>query len=84
MAKNFVDIINVVGKIIFYILAIILLYQILRAILGGTWSTEDMIIALVIFNLTATLTLFGLIYKLNAKISDHIGWHRGLGNAKKK
>lgn len=39
------DVINKIAVILFIILAIIVSYQIIKAILGGTWATENIIIA---------------------------------------
>ena len=44
-------------------------YQLLRAIFGGSWQTEALIIALLIFNL-------GLTWKLNMNFEGHIVWHK--------
>lgn len=51
------------------LLGLFIAYQLLRAIFGGSWQTESLIIALLIFNL-------GLTWKLNMKFEGHIGWHR--------
>ena len=61
---------------IFYILILLGLfvaYHILRAILGGSWQTESIVIALVIFNL-------GLTWKLNMMLKGHISWHKAKNN----
>lgn len=42
---EFEDIIKIIGQIIFIIIIILVGYQIIRAILGGTWPTENIIIA---------------------------------------
>ncbi|MBS3095368.1 hypothetical protein J4231_01690 [Candidatus Woesearchaeota archaeon] len=74
------DLIAIFGQIVAYILAIILIIQILRAIFGGTWEIENIILALIILNLTVTFGISGYIISLNNKISGHIGWHRGISN----
>ena len=65
-------------------LCIIIIIQILRAISGGTWRIEEIILALVIFNLTITFSVGGYLIHLNNKISNvntkiegHFGWHKG-------
>lgn len=90
MAKSS-EIIPIIAQILAYILAIILIVQILKAIFGGTWAIEDVILALVIFNLTITfavgvylISLNNRIGSVNIKISKHIEWHKGLNNGKKK
>ena len=54
--------------ILLILLGLFIAYQLLRAIIGGTWQTEALIIALVIFNL-------GLTWKLSMKLEGHINWH---------
>ena len=51
----------------------IIVYQLLKKILGGSWQTESLIIALIIFNLVLTL-------RIHAKLEGHIGWHKGKGD----
>lgn len=74
-----------VGQIAAYILGIIVIIQILKALFGGTWQIEDIILALVILNLTITFSVGGYLINLNNKISTvngklegHFGWHRGV------
>jgi len=55
--------------IILILLGLYIAYQLIRAILGGSWQTEGLIIALLIFNL-------GLTWKLNMNFEGHIAWHR--------
>ena len=55
--------------IILIILGLFIAYQLLRAIFGGSWQTESLIIALLMFNL-------GLTWKLSAKLEGHISYHR--------
>jgi len=59
--------------IILILLGLFIAYQILRAILGGSWQTESIMIALVIFNL-------GLTWKLNMMLESHISWHKAKNN----
>ena len=59
--------------IILILLGLFIAYQILRAILGGSWQTESIMIALVIFNL-------GLTWKLNMMLKGHIIWHKAKNN----
>jgi len=51
------------------LLGLFIAYQLLRKILGGSWQTEALVIALLIFNLSLT-------WKLNMKFEGHIGWHK--------
>jgi len=50
------------------IFAVFLLVQIFRQILGGSWSTEDIIVGLLIFNLGAIFTIGLMVAQLKA---DH-------------
>tara|TARA_Y100000310_G_C20187160_1_gene580828 strand:- start:229 stop:447 length:219 start_codon:yes stop_codon:yes gene_type:complete len=55
--------------IILILLGLFIAYQLVRAILGGSWQTESLMIALLIFNL-------GLTWRLSMKFGGHIVWHR--------
>jgi len=84
MIKYIIETIENIAKIIFYIITIIVLYQVTKAILGGTWKIEDLILALVILNLTVTFTLLTSIYNLKSKIDGHIEWHKGYDQGRNK
>lgn len=82
--RDFAERISAIAQIIAYILAVILAIQLFRAIFGGTWAIEDIILALVVLNLTVTFGLGGYLIHLSNKISDvktkvvgHIEWHKG-------
>jgi len=55
--------------ILLILLGLFIAYQLLRAILGGSWQTESLIIGLLIFNL-------GLTWRLSMKFEGHIAWHK--------
>lgn len=55
--------------ILLILFGLFLAYQLLRAIFGGSWQTEAIIIALLIFNL-------GLTWKISLKLEGHINWHK--------
>lgn len=55
--------------ILLILLGLFIAYQILKAIFGGSWETESIIISLLIFNL-------GLTYRLSMKLEGHINWHK--------
>jgi len=57
--------------IILILFGLFIAYQLLQAIFGGSWQTESLIIALIVFNL-------GLTWKLNMKFERHIGWHKAV------
>lgn len=62
MKLNWIDIILI-------LLGLFIVYHLLNAIFGGSWQTESLIIALLIFNL-------GLTWRISMKFERHIGWHR--------
>lgn len=55
--------------IILILLGLFIAYQLLKVIFGGSWQTESLIIALIIFNL-------GLTWRISMKVEGHIAWHR--------
>ena len=60
-------------KILYWILILFMVYliiELLRKILGGSLSIEELIIGLMIANL-------GYSFYINTKLSEHIGWHKG-------
>lgn len=71
-------------RVLFYILAAILIYQIIRYLFGGSWSIENLILGLVILNLTITFTLMALFYDVKGKLEGHIKWHEGFDRRKAK
>ena len=62
MKLNWLDILLV-------LLGLFIAYQILKAIFGGSWETESIIISLLIFNL-------GWTYRLSMKIDGHMNWNK--------
>lgn len=83
--KNAGKIITIIAQVIAYILAIILIIEITKSIFGGSWQIEEIILGLIIFNLTITFGIGTYIISLNNKISSvntkivgHITWHGGL------
>ena len=82
--KDMMKWIIIIAQIFAYILAIILIVQLWKSLVGGTWAVEDVILAFVMFNITLTLTILGYVISLNnkvaridTKIESHISWHRG-------
>jgi len=74
---KFYKILTTIGIILIYIIGAIVIYQILRAIFHGTWAAENILIALGVLNITATITLIGFHMDLRSKFFGHIGYHRG-------
>lgn len=94
MAKDSSEILSLIGQFLAYLLGIIIIIQILRSLFGGTWEIENLILAIVIFNLTITFSLGGYLLNsnrnLNSKIANidkkihgHIEWHKGKNSNKK-
>ena len=78
------ELLSIIAHIIAYVLAGVLIVQLVRYLLGGTWSIEDIILGLVILNLTITFSIGGYLLHLNNKIAvvdkrihGHFEWHRG-------
>ncbi len=72
------------SRVIVFIILLILLYQVYKAIIGGTWEIEDIILGLIILNLTLTVTLLTSFYNVKIKIDGHIKWHEGYDKGKKE
>ena len=64
MKLNWIDIILI-------LLGLFIAYQLLHTIFGGSWQTENLIIALLVFHL-------GLIWRLSMKFEGHISWHKAM------
>lgn len=82
--KDIGEFLSIIAQIAAYILGLILIVQIVRLILGGSWEIEDVILAIVIFNLTITFGIGGylihlhnIISRVDKKLHGHIEWHRG-------
>lgn len=55
--------------ILLILFGLFIAYQLLRAILGGSWQTEGLIIGIVMFNLALT-------WKLSLKFEGNMKWHK--------
>jgi hypothetical protein len=62
--------------ILLIILGLIIIYQLTIKILGGSWETEAIIIALLFLNLGLTWKLSLNLLKLDFKFDRHINWHK--------
>ena len=61
---------DVLLKITFAVLVALVFVQLIRYIFGGTWLIEDIILALVVLNLTITFGIGGYLISLNDTISQ--------------
>ena len=82
---DFGESLAIISQLVAYIIGIVIIIQIIKALFSGTWQIEEIILALVIFNLTITFGVGGYLIHLNNKISTvntklegHFGWHRGV------
>jgi len=97
MEREIGKIFYILGLILAFILALIIIIQMVRMLIGGSWAVEDVILALVIFNLSMGFGIGGyLVYlnekiskvnekisKVDAKITGHFGWHKGKEKSEK-
>ncbi len=90
---DYYELIFIVSQIFAYILAIIIVIQIIKIIFGGSWAAEDVILALTVLNITLTFGLGGYLFRMNSNLSGkiaivdrklhgHIEWHRGIDGSK--
>ena len=64
------------ADIILILFGLFIAYQLLRAIFGGSWQTESLIIALLMFNIGISWKLSMVVLKLHMKFDGHISWHK--------
>jgi hypothetical protein len=60
-------------KALYWLTAVFIAYlivEVVRKLLGGSLGFEEIVIGLLIANL-------GYSFHINAKLSKHLGWHRG-------
>ena len=76
--------IAIIGQIVFYIFAAVTIFQIIKKLVGGSWASEEVIVSIIMMNLTTTLGIAGYLIHLNNKIAGgdkklhgHIEWHKG-------
>jgi hypothetical protein len=66
------------GILIFaLILGAIIIYQIIRILLGGSWSIEQAILTLIVINVSISLWIAKIVFKVDKKLHGHIQWHKG-------
>ena len=62
---------------LFLLFLFYLIYELLRTLFGGSLGFEELVIGLLIANIGYSFFIKESISKLDAKISGHIGWHKG-------
>lgn len=78
------DILQKLFQIVLVLIGIYLIIQVFRKILGGSWGTEDIIIALLIFNLGTTFTIAIMVAQLKSDHSHLKGQFQSLASNFKK
>ena len=71
------EIMSVIAQIFAYVLAAIIIFQIIKILLGGSWEIETVIFALLVLNITITFSIINKISKVEKIIYGHIEWHKG-------
>ena len=66
------------------LLIVLILYQLIKIILGGSWDIQDITLALLILIITLIFGLAGYIINISSKLANvdkilhgHIQWHKG-------
>src|SRR3989344_2957096 len=57
-------------EIILVLSGLFIAYQLIRAILGGSWQTETLVITLLVFNLGISWKINSGLWKLNSKFEN--------------
>ena len=71
-------------KLFYWLLGVFVIFLIIaliQKILGGSLGFEEIVIGLLVANLGYSFYLQGSINKIDSKISEHLGWHKGKENA---
>ena len=78
---------SIIAQIVAYILAVIVIVQIIRLVFGGSWEKEDIILALLTLTITLVFGIMGYLININNRISKvermiygHIQWHKGINS----
>ncbi len=66
---RFLEYLQKTFEVVLIIFGLFLAYQILLKILGGSWTTEQIITTLVVFNLGLTFTLGTLVFGMKSDIN---------------
>lgn len=74
--KNIIKVIQIIAIIALIIFGGFLVYQIIKKIFGGSWDTEDIILALLIFNIGFSFTI-ALNQMKSASDHEHLKYQFG-------
>jgi len=80
MGKRIVNTLQKILIIFLILFGIFISYQLIRKIFGGSWQTEDIIIALLIFTIGGVFTLVFNLSKLNSDFNHLKNQFRCLAN----
>lgn len=70
-------------KVLQWLLILFIVYlafEIIRKILGGSLGFEELIIGLTLANSGYIISLHSKMSDVNAKLSEHLGWHKAKNN----
>ena len=70
---NFLDIVQIILTIVLIIFSLVILYQIILKLFGGSWATEDIIAALL-------LALIGFVFTNSIHLAKLKSDHNNLSN----
>ncbi len=71
------EIIHKIGYWLFVLFLVYIIFELILKILGGSLGFEALITTLLVANIAHSFNLMAQISRLNAKLSEHIGWHKG-------
>ncbi len=75
------------SNILYWILVafvIFVIYQLSHKLLGGSWSAEPLIIALLIANLGYTYNINSKVENTHSRLEKHLGIHEGYQRAREQ
>ncbi|MFH1212208.1 MAG: hypothetical protein V1659_04765 [Candidatus Woesearchaeota archaeon] len=75
--KNKKELFLKIMYLLFLLFLVYLIFELARKMLGGSLGFEELVIGLLIANLGYSFYLRESINTIDAKISGHMGWHKG-------
>ena len=77
-------ILNKIFRVAFILFIAYLIFELIRKILGGSLGFEEIVVALLVANLTFSFYLKDSINKVESKLFAHRGWHRGMDERRRR
>jgi len=68
MKRNIEKIAEIIGMVSLILFGLLIVYQVIKKIFGGSWTTENIVISLLVFNLGCVFTIGLSLVRLG---SDH-------------